>query len=150
MMRPLASLRGMTLWSRLARGPRRANPRGRRLALVLAAGLAAASAPWPAPAPLTAAAPGTTVAVTTREFAFEPAVLTVPAGAITFEVRNEGVIEHNFVVEDAQRTALASIAVIAPGATESVTATLAPGTYTVVCTLPGHREAGMVGTLTVK
>ncbi len=38
---------------------------------------------------------------------------------------------------------------IAKGKT-SVSAELAPGTYTFYCTVPGHREAGMEGTLTVK
>jgi len=31
-----------------------------------------------------------------------------------------------------------------------VTANLAPGTYTFLCTVPGHAQAGMEGTLTVK
>jgi uncharacterized cupredoxin-like copper-binding protein len=33
---------------------------------------------------------------------------------------------------------------------ESETAELQPGTYTFLCTVPGHAQAGMEGTLTVK
>ncbi len=123
---------------------------GRRLVLALTAALAAAYATWPAMAPPRAAAQRQTIAVTAREFEFEPGTLTAPAGEVTFEVTNDGAIEHNFVIEDAQRRALASIAVISPGASEPLTTTLAPGSYTFVCTLPGHREAGMVGTLTAR
>ena len=36
------------------------------------------------------------------------------------------------------------------GGTKSFSATLKPGTYTYYCSVPGHREAGMQGTLTVK
>jgi uncharacterized cupredoxin-like copper-binding protein len=36
------------------------------------------------------------------------------------------------------------------GGTKSFTLTLAPGAYTYYCSVPGHRQAGMQGTLTVK
>jgi len=36
------------------------------------------------------------------------------------------------------------------GGTKSFTTTLAPGTYTYYCSVRGHRQAGMHGTLTVK
>jgi len=39
--------------------------------------------------------------------------------------------------------------VVGNGGVSEVVATLAPGTYTFYCTVPGHRQAGMTGTLTV-
>ena len=61
---------------------------------------------------------------------------------------NQGAIEHNFVIEDQSRRELAKIANIEVGKTEQLTVTLPAGAYTMVCTRPGHREAGMVGTIT--
>lgn len=87
--------------------------------------------------------------VAASEFKFEPNTLSIRAGETTFVVKNAGAIAHNFVIEGQGGQSIARIPNIAVGATEQVTATLAPGTYTIVCTLPGHRAAGMVGTLTV-
>jgi uncharacterized cupredoxin-like copper-binding protein len=87
--------------------------------------------------------------VAASEFKFEPNTLSIRAGETTFVVKNAGAIEHNFVIEGPGGQVLARIPNIAVGATEQVTATLAPGTYAIVCTLPGHRAAGMAGTLTV-
>jgi uncharacterized cupredoxin-like copper-binding protein len=39
---------------------------------------------------------------------------------------------------------------VVPKGTSTFTATFAPGKYTYYCQVPGHRQAGMVGTLTVK
>jgi uncharacterized cupredoxin-like copper-binding protein len=40
--------------------------------------------------------------------------------------------------------------VVQPGGTSTVTVALKPGTYTYYCPVPGHRKAGMEGTLTVQ
>ncbi len=84
-----------------------------------------------------------------KEFLYEPKEVSTASGSVLFVVRNEGAIEHNFVLEDAVGKKVAEIAVIEPGTTAEVTATLTPGAYTIVCTLPGHRQAGMVATLKV-
>jgi uncharacterized cupredoxin-like copper-binding protein len=87
--------------------------------------------------------------VVASEFKFQPTDITAEEGLATFVVRNTGVIEHNFIIELPSRDAVARIPNIEVGKTEQVSVQLAPGSYVTVCTLPGHREAGMVGTLTV-
>jgi iron uptake system component EfeO len=90
-----------------------------------------------------------TIAVVASDLKYEPKALTARPGSVTFSVKNEGAIEHNFIVETTSGQQIARIANIEVGKTETVSAEFAAGTYSVVCTLPGHKEAGMVGTLTV-
>jgi len=90
------------------------------------------------------------VQVRAKEFAFDPRELVLPPGELTFQVKNDGAIEHNFAIEDGAGKALGQIPIIAPGATETLRVTLRPGRLAMVCTLPGHREAGMHGTITVR
>lgn len=92
----------------------------------------------------------TSVSIGAREFSFVPKDVTVPAGEVTFVVKNAGVIEHNFVLEDKAKKKAAEIPVLEPAQTLEVKATLKPGVYRIYCTLPGHKDAGMVGTLTVQ
>ena len=71
------------------------------------------------------------------------------AGDVTFVVTNPGPVQHNFVVEgDGLRAE--SPAFKANSTNNYTLKGLAPGEYRIVCTLPGHREAGMVATLTVR
>ncbi|MDQ3693398.1 MAG: plastocyanin/azurin family copper-binding protein, partial [Chloroflexota bacterium] len=72
--------------------------------------------------------------------------LTVTPGT-TFEMISEAVTEHDFTADE-----LAVHVVVAPG--ETVTVTIpddaAPGEFEFYCSVPGHRAAGMVGTLIVQ
>jgi uncharacterized cupredoxin-like copper-binding protein len=90
------------------------------------------------------------IAIRAREFAFDPREVSVRAGEWTFEVKNEGSIEHNFVIEDSTRKTIVQIPVIDAGKTEDVKATLRAGAYNLVCSLPGHKDAGMLGVLRVQ
>jgi plastocyanin len=90
------------------------------------------------------AAGGTRVAVTEKEWAITMGEVT--SGAVTFAVKNEGAVEHNFVIKETG-TRLDGLQ---PGQTKELTATLRPGTYTIVCDIAGHEEAGMHTTITVK
>jgi uncharacterized cupredoxin-like copper-binding protein len=101
---------------------------------------------------------------------FEPAALSVKAGTATqVSAKNTGAQAHNFVVvkpEDENRVAteaaakngdasgiagvLAGGASVAGGASENVTVNVPAGTYSYICTIPGHYQAGMKGTLTAQ
>jgi hypothetical protein len=87
---------------------------------------------------------GTRVAVTEKEWAIE--VGPVPAGTVTFSVKNNGAVEHNLVIKETN-TRLDGLQ---PGQTKELTARLQPGTYTFICDIAGHEEAGMHTTITVK
>jgi len=96
------------------------------------------------------ASAATSVHLDAKEFLFAPKDVTVPAGEVTFVVKNEGAIEHNFVLEDKAKKRTAQIPVLEPAQTLEIKATLKPGSYVIYCSLPGHKEAGMVGTLTAR
>ena len=87
--------------------------------------------------------------IVATDFKLEPASVSVPQGVIAFAVRNQGVLDHNLAIEDSRRQIVANSANIAAGGFATLNGNFPPGTYTMVCTLPAHREAGMVGTLTV-
>ncbi len=80
---------------------------------------------------------------------FEQSSLTAPAGTDTFEFTNESSTPHDFVLEDSSGKEVAKTDVIT-GDTATTGATLKAGKYTYFCSVPGHRQAGMEGTLTAK
>lgn len=96
--------------------------------------------------PAAPAADGQKVRVEMSEFKFAMGAAEVPAGKVTFELVNSGTVEHSFIIEG---TDLKSEQ-IRPGQTVTVQTDLKPGTYTVVCDVAGHKEAGMTTQLAVK
>jgi plastocyanin len=94
------------------------------------------------------ALPSGAVTVEAREFAFTPASITVPAGAVTFSITNAGTQDHEFQVLQGDQVVDAGQA-ITPGSSRAVTLTLAAGDYTFLCKLNGHDQLGMKGMLTV-
>jgi plastocyanin len=81
--------------------------------------------------------------------AFTNTKLTTKSGNDTIEFDNQSSTPHNVEIESSDGQEVASTDTITGGKT-STTADLKPGTYTFFCDVPGHREAGMQGTLTVK
>ena len=73
------------------------------------------------------------------------------AGAVTIIMKNASTVQHNIAVQQgASGPILGAGAIVAGGGTSTVSVNLTPGTYTYFCQVPGHRAAGMLGTLTVK
>lgn len=82
------------------------------------------------------------------QLAFDATKLTSKPGKVTIDFTNPSALEHDVAIEQNGKQ-IAVSKLIAKGKT-SVSADLAPGTYTYLCTVPGHAEAGMEGTLVVK
>jgi plastocyanin len=79
---------------------------------------------------------------------FDTDTLTAKAGKVTVDFTNNSAIPHDVVVSDSSNKVLGKTPVF-DGGTKSFNVTLKPGTYTYYCSVPGHRQAGMQGTLTV-
>lgn len=84
------------------------------------------------------------LAVSGDNLSFEPDELTVPAGEFNVTLTSEDQF-HDFVIEEVDGVVEAS-----GGATETAGFEITePGEYTFYCSVPGHRQGGMEGTLTV-
>ena len=88
------------------------------------------------------------LAADATDLAFDQTELSAEAGEVTIDFTNPSPIPHNVVIDEEGKE-LAGFDPIAEGE-ESLSAELEPGTYTFFCSVPGHRQAGMEGTLTVK
>ncbi|MDQ2629653.1 MAG: plastocyanin/azurin family copper-binding protein [Actinomycetota bacterium] len=83
-----------------------------------------------------------------EELLYDKEELSAKAGKITIEFTNPSAIPHNVVIEKDGKE-LAGFEPISDSE-ESLSTDLETGSYMYVCTVPGHEEAGMVGTLTVE
>jgi uncharacterized cupredoxin-like copper-binding protein len=83
------------------------------------------------------------VGVTGKEFKFTLTTKTVRHGKVTFKFTNKGRLKHDFKIAG-KKTPL-----VGPNKSASITVTLKRGTYTYICTVPGHAAAGMKGKLKV-
>ena len=70
---------------------------------------------------------------------------TAKAGKVTVESKNDASVPHNIAIKGGP-----SGPVVQGGETSKITANLTPGSYTFYCAVPGHEQAGMKGTLSVK
>jgi uncharacterized cupredoxin-like copper-binding protein len=99
-----------------------------------------------APTPTPPATGSLRVSMDAGDFYFKPNAVTIPANtAVRFTIRNVAQIPHNFSI-DALKVSVA----LPPGDTRDVTIRAPAGAYEFYCNLPGHKSAGMFGTLTVR
>jgi len=94
-------------------------------------------------------APGTVSLVAVPgKLAYDKSEITAKPGRVTLVMANRSSLPHNVAIEDGDVDATGKV--VGKGATSTTTADLKPGTYTFYCSVPGHRQAGMKGKLTVE
>jgi plastocyanin len=80
---------------------------------------------------------------------FTTMTATGKAGDDTIELKNPSSTPHNVAIEDSSGKKVAETKTVSESDT-STKVELEPGTYTFFCSIPGHREGGMEGTLTIE
>ncbi len=75
--------------------------------------------------------------------------LTAKAGAVSMDFKNMASLGHNVTVESSSGTVVGATPTF-QGGSKTLSLNLKPGTYKFYCSVPGHRQAGMEGTLTVQ
>ena len=82
-----------------------------------------------------------------QDIRFDVNTLTVKAGQpVVLTYTNEGVIDHSLQIDG-----VLAEQKVRPGQTQRFEFEIqTPGTYKYLCALPGHEQAGMLGTLTVE
>lgn len=80
---------------------------------------------------------------------FDKTSLAARAGTVKIVLTNPAPLAHNISLQGPGGVNLHG-PTVPNGKTSQVTANLKPGSYTFYCSVPGHRQAGMQGTLTVK
>ena len=108
-----------------------------------------ATSPSPAPASSGAGAVSTLKLAANAGglLSFEPKQLSAKAGKISITLSNASPLEHDVVI--AQGSSVLGSTPTFKGGSKTLTLTLKPGSYTFYCSVPGHRQAGMEGTLSV-
>ena len=80
---------------------------------------------------------------------YDKTSLSAKAGKVSIEFTNMAPVEHNVTIESASGEPVGATPTF-KGGSKTVSLNLKPGTYKFFCSVPGHRMAGMEGTLTVK
>ncbi len=89
-------------------------------------------------------------AVEGSDLAFVQKDATAKAGQVSIEFSNPQSLSHDVAVENSSGEEVGATDLVADGTATATIGDLKPGEYTFYCTVPGHREAGMEGTLTVE
>ena len=93
--------------------------------------------------------PAGSTKVSLTEFKFDPSAITVAHGNVVFWLVNTGNTSHDMSIKDSSGNAVGTSELVSPGDSKEFDVKLDAGSYTIVCTQPGHEASGMKGTLTV-
>lgn len=114
---------------------------------------ATTTSPSTSPTSTTPSGAGSTVKIAadpSGQLTYVQSDVTAPkAGAVKIDFTNQSPLSHNVTVEDSNGKVLGATDTIT-GSSTTATVNLKPGKYTFLCTVDGHAQAGMKGTLTVK
>jgi len=83
------------------------------------------------------------------ELKYDKTSLTAKAGTVAIDFSNTSPLPHNVTVASSSGSVVNETPTF-QGGSKTVTMTMKPGTYKFYCSVPGHRQAGMEGTLTVQ
>jgi plastocyanin len=89
------------------------------------------------------------VQVVAKEYSFTLSRLHVRAGQATIELANFGQDPHDLRLQRAGARHIAGLGTVAPGRLADLTLKLAPGRYSLWCSIANHRQLGMHAVLTV-
>jgi plastocyanin len=109
----------------------------------------APAASTPAAPPPAATAPLALAADPSGQLKFDVSSLTAKAGQVSIKFTNASPVAHNVAIEGSSGQTLGATPTFS-GGSKSLSVNLKLGTYTFFCSVPGHRAAGMSGTLTVQ
>ena len=84
------------------------------------------------------------------QLAYTASKATATAGSVTITMKNMSGVTHNLAIQSGTSGPVLGATPLQSKGSASFTVNLKPGTYTYFCQVPGHRTAGMLGTLTVK
>jgi plastocyanin len=103
--------------------------------------------PAPPSSPARTAASKIALAASPSALSFDKKQLSAKAGAVTITFANPAALEHNVTIAEGSKVLGATPTFT--GGSRTLTLTLKAGTYTFYCSVPGHRQSGMEGTLTI-
>src|SRR5437868_6868239 len=93
----------------------------------------------------------TQINATLREWAIDLSQKQAPAGKVQFTVTNNGQMAHDFTVLDSSGNQIGQTSRFRTSdGPQTLTVDLTAGTYTVICSLPGHAQRGQMATLVIK
>jgi plastocyanin len=112
----------------------------------------AATSSSPASTPAPAAGGSSTISLSANaegQLKFNTTALTAKAGKVAINFTNMAPEDHNVTIETSSGTMVGATPTF-QGGSKTLSVTLKAGTYKFFCSVPGHRMAGMEGTLTVQ
>jgi len=92
--------------------------------------------------------PTDALVVKAEDIKFDKKEYAAPAGQVTVAYESKGSVVHTLLIYDKDNVQVGEELKVSPGETKVETFDLPAGTYTMICNIPGHKEAGMTATLT--